>query len=43
MRHKNIYLSIFTLMALFCSCGTEENAPETSGNGGNDSDEDTKN
>ena len=30
-------------MALFCSCGTEENAPETSGNGGNDSDEDTKN
>jgi len=43
MRHKNIYLPIFTLMPLFCPGGKEENAPETSGNGGNDSDEDTKN
>lgn len=42
MIHKNIYPFIFTLMALFCSCGTEENAPETSGNGGNDPDGDTE-
>ncbi|WP_455587593.1 endonuclease/exonuclease/phosphatase family protein [Bacteroides sp.] len=42
MMFKKIYISAFTLMVLFCSCGTEENAPGESGNGGNGSEGNTE-